>query len=674
MTHISNSKLLFLRNGLLLLIWCSSGFPPLHGQAASAKPPTLNAIAKGPNQINLTWPAVSDPGYGYLVEIQSAADSRYSSWTELQPIAKAGGYTCDPTVVWNGGKCTISDPSGTHVYNPPHNAVPYWVTDPTYIDPLDDSPAQFIAWGLKPNTGYSFRVRSYSGSSRAEDEPPPKQAKKSARKTAASNSARRAPFGPYSNTATATTANYALRYVSPAGNDSNDGSSAARAWRTLKHGSSAIGCGQALLVMGGSYASDGISMGMNCSSDRRAVVMAVPGEKPVITSNNMSNAISLPGSYIVIDGITSASSTKHLTPEYAGIINGHHNALLNVEIHPSVVPSFSQHGVIIYGGHNLLYRSYVHDIGSPDATQNPNGNSGYALTVLGTGGTHNVIWSNHLTRGAHDTSLCKSGCSYNRWQNNVIDGGWGIGWAAVGGAGPDVVTGHNLVEGNFFKDVGRLVSAYKPSIEVSYGFNTVRRNIAVNCASTDLELSALYGGDTAAKILVYNNTFYKPGRCIFQSRNGGAAAYDHDLYANNICYKARIDATDIYLANKTARIINNSITFADAQGKLQPDQAMVTWNHEAQGPYQYPVPLARADAEYNPPFANNKHLSVDPKFVDEEHFDFALQPASRLLGAGTPITDPEWGSSAGKVDLGAFGLQLGAEPGSLARPAPKPRP
>ncbi|HMC60575.1 MAG TPA: hypothetical protein VKJ01_15400, partial [Candidatus Solibacter sp.] len=43
----------------------------------------ITATAKGPNQINLTWRAVSNPGYGYLVEIHSDADSRYASWQEL---------------------------------------------------------------------------------------------------------------------------------------------------------------------------------------------------------------------------------------------------------------------------------------------------------------------------------------------------------------------------------------------------------------------------------------------------------------------------------------------------------------------------------------------------------------------------------------------------------------
>src|ERR1043165_2288960 len=122
------------------------------GNAAAQDAPAIAGKAKGPNQINLTWSAAKGDIYGYLVEIRSTGDPRYANWTELQPIPKAGGYTCDSNVVFRGGRCAISDPQGAHVYNPPNNGVPYWVTEATYIDPQDDSPAQFIAAGLKPNT------------------------------------------------------------------------------------------------------------------------------------------------------------------------------------------------------------------------------------------------------------------------------------------------------------------------------------------------------------------------------------------------------------------------------------------------------------------------------------------------------------------------------------------
>jgi hypothetical protein len=616
-------KTVFMFWGLAAVLGCMGSL--LHGQPRPEGPPSIAAAVKGPNQINLTWTPVLNPVDGYFVEIQSDADSRYSSYTELQPVPKAGGYTCNPSVQRNGGSCHISDPSGAHVYNPPTNSVPYWVTEATYIDPQDGTPVQFIAWGLKPNTSYSFRVRSYSGNT----------------------------FGSYSVVATATTANYAVRYVSPNGKDSNDGTGpdSAHAWLTLTHGSSTIRCGQELIVMAGNYANDNLSMGQSCAAGNKAVVMVNPGDTAVLTSSRSINTgpIVLAGNYVVVDGITSNSSTADPGGSFDAVINGNHNALLNVNISPAVIPSFLQSGVQINGDHNLIYRSYLHDYGSPDATQNPNGNGGFVLVLPSAASSNNVIWSNHLTRGGHDVSICLGGCSNNRWLNNVMDGGWGMGWEAV-----YVGAQNNLVEGSFVKDVGQLITAYKPAFEVSQGPTTLRRNIVVNAKGMALEVSALAGTVTGS--LIYNNVFFNPGGCYFQSHNQGVAAYDGVVFANNICYKFLGGATAIYLPNKTNQIMYNDILSVDNNGRPQPNRASIIWNQDGLGSYEYPQTLAYADTKYNPPFSHNKGLDVNPQFVDEVRLDFHLKRESRLVGAGTAVKDSVWGSTAGKIDLGAFGI------------------
>jgi hypothetical protein len=613
-------------------------------QATPAGAPVITATAKGPNQINLAWGAVPAPFYGYLVEIRSPADSRYGNWTELQPIPTASGYSCDATVMYQNGTCNISDPTGAHVYNPPNNAVPYWVTDANYIDPQDNSPAQFIAWSLQPATSYDFRVRTYTGGATPS-------------------------FGPYSNTVTATTAAYTLRYVMPSGSDSNDGTSAdpRHAWHTIYHGSSTITCGQALIVLAGSYGSDGMTMQQNCQAGSKAVVMANPGDTVTITSmgtTNLYHPILLLGNRIVIDGIKIVSPTP--AGDYDIEIDGSFNALLNVETHPPVIPGF-KHGVVLQGQNSLVYRSSLHDYGSPDAVQNPFGNGGFAMTVFGSNATGNVIWSNHLTRAGHDTTLCKTGCSYNRWLNNVMDGGWGIGIETISDPTPSE---HNLVEGNIIKDVGRLVTFYKPGMELSSAHNTARRNVVLGSATWGLEESAI--GGNADHNLIYNNVFYAPAGCIFQSSSNGSPAYNDITYANNICYKLTNIATDIYSANTTNRIQNNTIVYADQNGNLMPGQSIIVWNHSGGSPWEYPKPLAYADQSYSPPFYGNKGLDVDPKFVNEKAFDFHLTPASPMINAGIIIYDVEWGTAQGGVDLGPYGIHLA--PGMPGLIAVKPRP
>src|SRR5205807_2010898 len=155
---------------------------------------------------------------------------------------------------------------------------------------------------------------------------------------------------------------------------------------------------------------DQISLGQTCSAANKGVVLVNPGEKANITSTPGDHTVGLSGSYLVVDGLVSASSSIQ-NGDYDMFVSGSHNALLNVETHPAVVPT-PKGGVTVGGDHNLVYGSYLHDAFSPDPVQNPNGNGGFVLTLQGGNSVSNVIWSNHLTRGGHDVSLCISGCSF----------------------------------------------------------------------------------------------------------------------------------------------------------------------------------------------------------------------------------------------------------------------
>jgi tetratricopeptide (TPR) repeat protein len=401
-----------------------------------------------------------------------------------------------------------------------------------------------------------------------------------------------------------------------------------------------------LIVMGGNFPADEIRMTQKCSAAAKAVVLVNPGETATIASQpaNSGHALVLAGDYLVVDGL-GVNSPGTPYGEYDAEIAGSHNALLNVGFRPPAIPSF-KFGVVILGRSNLIYRSYLHDYGSPDATQNPDGGGGFVLAVLGA--AENVIWSNHLTRGGHDESLCKSGCRNNRWLNNVMDGGWGQGWIAVNGSD------HNLVEGNFIQGVGQIAPFYKPAIQVSGANNTVRRNVAVNSKTWALEISAF--GGKASYNLVYNNVFYNSGGCYFQSSNGGMQAYNNVIFANNICYKVQDVAFRIYLGNTTNRNTGNTILSVDAAGKPQPERAFIMWNQLGGGTYETLKSIAVADRSYNPSFSRNRAVSVVPRFVDEAKLDFHLSAGSPLLDAGIAIADAEWGSTVGPVDLGAFGI------------------
>ncbi len=575
---------------------------------------TVTAVPKGPNQINLTWTAASNPGYGYVPEIQSDTDSRYSSFTAMPAIPAATGYTCDPAVFWprtNTDGCNLSDPTGIFIYNPVVNGVPTWVTEAQYSDPQDGTAAQFIAAGLKNNTVYHFRVRTFTGNTSPT-------------------------YGSYSNVATATTANYAIRYISTTGNDSNDGLTIGTAWASLNK-ANGVSCGTLVLVSGGNY-SDHFGMGQSCTSGNKVVLQAAYGEAPffaVNTGGGGGAGLTITGTHIVIDGL---GYSENYNNDNVINVNGDYSAFFNMNVGPTIIPT-TYGGLAINGSHTLLYGNYIHDFGSPYVGQNSGGAGGFLITV-DSGSTDTVTWSNHLTRGAHDCSLYRYSTN-NRHLNNIVDGGWGMAYETIYG------TTGSLFEGTINPSVGALEPfIYKPSFELSYQSSTVRRGV-FTLASAAVEVNAY---DSAINNLVYNNVFYQPHRCIFQSSDGGADAYIGSTYQNNIC-DYQDNGMDVYNNTPTVHGFSHNV-FWHIGGAIT--DATLAWNWNGFGGARFSV--IYTDANFAPPFDNNATLSTGaPSYVDPTNMDFHLAAGSaNLLGAGIAVTDPNWPFAPATPNLGIY--------------------
>ena len=169
--------------------------------------PAISAQAKGPNQINLTWAAVSEPGYGYLVEIQSAADSRYASWTELQPIPRAGGIHVRQQHLRSRGKLRRERSGGRSRLQSAERG------DRVLGNRRELHRSAGWLAGAVHRVGTEARLRVIASA------------------CAVTRGRARLVYGAYSNIVSAKTADYPVRYVSPAGKDSNDGKAADAASR-----------------------------------------------------------------------------------------------------------------------------------------------------------------------------------------------------------------------------------------------------------------------------------------------------------------------------------------------------------------------------------------------------------------------------------------------------------
>ena len=165
----------------------------------------------------------------------------------------------------------------------------YWVTESHYTDPRDDTAAQWIMTGLKNNTTYNFRVRSYSGYSSPT-------------------------YSSYSSVATATTSNYTLRYVSTSGSDTNGGTnSTTDAWRTISKACATLTAVQVAYVLAGNYTSDTCNTANAGSAGvgNRIILQANPGDNVTITTvPGSTNVLLIDQDHWTVDGINSTATTS----------------------------------------------------------------------------------------------------------------------------------------------------------------------------------------------------------------------------------------------------------------------------------------------------------------------------------------------------------------------------
>lgn len=602
--------------------------------------PTITATAKAANQINLTWPAVKDPGYGYVVEVQSSGDSRYSAYTVVQPIPTASGYLCDSTRRWpdpssgflscasTGGPFGygFGDPDGVYVLNLAAKFLPPWVTESQYIDRFDGTRAQWMMFSLKPNTTYNFRVRCFIGFTGTT-------------------------YGPYSNVATATTPNPTVRHVATTGNDSTGDGSSGNPWATINYGVGHTACGEVLMIAAGEYGNDTINDNSACTNSSRKIIMATPGAAVTISTGSQTNYIfQVYGSYFVLDGITEQVYPRFGT--YAFNFNGDHNGMVNCKMGPPVVPA-DEMGVWLTGNYNLLQGNYLHDMGSPAGAQNPNGQSGFLIEALG---GNAIIQYNHLTRGAHDgLHVVNANSIGHRVLNNVFDGGWGMGPAsnydAIG----------LLIEGNWVYANSRLeFGNYKPSIGQGTGHSTVRRNhFLLSDPSYGLgkciEVISYHNVQAnAGQLWIYNNVCTSGTMFNFNSSRQGATYYAGNHLLNNIHQGFDTRATEWYTNDPATLVSHNSLLMAGGSASTP----MVNWWIDSNvSPYIDLQTIGYADTNYGP-FKDNARFSVPALFLDEAHLDYHLAPNSPLKQQAMVVQDPNWPLDPDVVarDLGPWGI------------------
>jgi hypothetical protein len=260
-------------------------------------------------------------------------------------------------------------------------------------------------------------------------------------------------------------------YVSPQGNDSNDGT-ATRPLRTITRAYSLIVPGSTIVVLPGVYTDYtsgwGLRLNRNGTATSPIVLRSSVRGGAVIDGQDASDrnkAIYLDGSYNIIDGFQIKGGPFH------GIfIDGSFNQILNNEIHHNGNVSGGQG---VYSGQstrdNHYMANYVHDNGLPGSNLDHGlylcgdnelvinnvlvRNAAYGLHVAGYATVSNMkVYNNVIAFNGKSGIILWMTVGGMDIKNNILshNGHWGIDSFEAHGSG--VVVDHNLLFNNGFGD------------------------------------------------------------------------------------------------------------------------------------------------------------------------------------------------------------------------------
>jgi parallel beta-helix repeat protein len=426
--------------------------------------------------------------------------------------------------------------------------------------------------------------------------------------------------------ATVVTAPAKRYYVSDAsGSDANTGLSISSPFKTINAGQSAALPGDTVFIMNGSYVpATTIQLQKSGTADGYITYKAYPGHTPRFSfSGSIWNAVSINGSYIVLEGIEFQGNNQNLT--YNGALASYND---------------KQAG----GTNNDLY-----------ATYNMNG--------ISIGGPrtesrfpHHVVIRNCKIHDFPGGGLSAIQTDYVTFEGNTIyNNAW---YMMYGGSGISILT-------PFDSDAN---TGYK---------NIVRNNICSNNRTTipwigltPARLSDGNGIIIDVNVRPYSSTVtnkpYK-GRTLVENNvcfnNGGSGihAYDaaHIDIINNTTYhnaQVMVDYADLYANTCNDVKIMNNVVYAKPGGKCNSN------NKNTNVTYDYNLYFNGSTAVKGP---NDK--VADPQFingtVDRTTASFSLKSGSPAIDAGTKSLSPTNDikgvarPKGGSVDCGAYEVQ-----------------
>ncbi|QHW00352.1 right-handed parallel beta-helix repeat-containing protein [Spirosoma endbachense] len=415
-------------------------------------------------------------------------------------------------------------------------------------------------------------------------------------------------------------------YVSDAlGSDANSGLSMSSPFKTINAGQNAALPGDTVFVMNGTYVpATTIQLLKSGTADKFIVYKAYPGHTPKFAfSGSLWNAVSINGSYLVLEGIEFQGNNQNLT-------------------HAGALASYTdkQAG----GTNNDLY-----------ATYNMNG--------ISIGGPrtdskfpHHVVIRNCKIHDFPGGGLSAIQADYVTFEGNTIyNNAW---YMMYGGSGISILTPFDSDANTGYKNIVRNNSCSNNKTTIPWIGLTPARLSDGNGIIIDVNLRP-YGSTATDK--PYKGRTLVENNISFNNGGSGIHAFEaaHVDIINNTTYnnaQVMVDYADLYANTCSDVKIMNNIVYSKPGGKCNSN------NKNTNVIYDYNVYFNGATAVKG---ANDK--VVDPQFVnlatDLTLANFSVKNGSPAIDAGTKllfsandikgVARPKGGS----VDCGAYEVQ-----------------
>lgn len=381
-------------------------------------------------------------------------------------------------------------------------------------------------------------------------------------------------------------------YVSPSGNNSNNGLTVATAWLTLQYASNTVGAGDSVIVLPGTYM--GFYHTTSGTSVQPIVFSAQTGVLINLPNATTNDGINLEGaSYIVIEGFNVYGMPR---TGIRSVLNNH------VTIQNNVCDSCYKWGILTGFSDDILIQ-----------------NNECSRSVV----EHGIYFSNSADNPVIRNNHC--------WGNNSC----GLHMNGDISLGGDGIISNALIENNIMHDNG---AAGGSAINCDGVQNSViRNNLAYNNHASGISLYMIDGGGGSSGNVVVNNTILQPsdGRWALNISDGST----NNTAFNNIFYSTHafrgsisIDAASAPGFHSNYNILTDRMSNDGGNSTMTLAQWQSTTQHDSSSMIATPLVL------FVNPAANDYHLlSTSPaRDLGKPGYYMATAPVVDMEGITRP--------------------------------------